>query len=107
MGRYMGEYMAYSEGSIGSGDGNSTDLRLSWAGEKPMDEKPAKTELDEVLDTLADVLAQSCGLPDGRLDSMALRAYAEGIRLLHRYKRVVIEDERGRRVIGRFVEHIH
>jgi hypothetical protein len=72
-----------------------------------MDENPAETDVDEVLDILADVIAQACGLPDGRLDSMALTAYAEGIRLLHRYKRVVIEDERGRRVIGRFVEYIH
>ena len=63
--------------------------------------------LDEVLDALADVLAQACGVSDGRLDSMALRAYAEGIRLLSRHGRVVIETEVGRRVIGRFVEQVH
>jgi hypothetical protein len=72
-----------------------------------MDADPADAQLTEALDMLADVLAQACGQLDGRLDSMALTAYAEGIRLLHRYERVVIEEERGRRVIARFVEFIH
>lgn len=72
-----------------------------------MDAEPADARVTEVLDVLADVLAQACGLPDGRVDSMALSAYTDAIRLLHRYERLVIEEERGRRVIGRFVEFIH
>jgi hypothetical protein len=42
-----------------------------------------------------------------RLDSLSLTAYAEGILMLHRYGRVVIEEQRGRWVIARFVESIH
>jgi hypothetical protein len=72
-----------------------------------MDADPEDPRVTELLDTLADVLGQACGQPDGRLDSLSLTAYAEGIRLLHRYGRLVIEEERGRRVIGRFVEYIH
>lgn len=69
--------------------------------------EPEDPRVSELLDHLADVLGQACGQPDGRLDSMALTAYAEAIRLLHRYERVVIEEERGRRVIGRLVDYIH
>jgi hypothetical protein len=72
-----------------------------------MDAEPDDPRVTELLDTLADVLGQACGQPDGRLDSLALTAYAEGIRLLHRYQRVVIEEERGRQVVARFVEFIH
>lgn len=72
-----------------------------------MDTEPDDPRVSEVLDVLADVLGQACGQPDGRLDSMSLTAYAEGIRLLHRYERVVIEEERGRHVIGRLVDYIH
>lgn len=63
--------------------------------------------INELLDALSDVLGQACGQLDGRLDSLSLTAYADGIRLLHRYERVVIEEEYGRRVIGRFVEYMH
>jgi hypothetical protein len=69
-----------------------------------VDAKPTDPQVNEVLDTLADVLAQACSQADGRLDSLSLTAYAEGLRLLHRYGRLVIEEERGRRVIGRLVE---
>lgn len=72
-----------------------------------MDAEPADARVNEVLDTLADVLGQACGQLDGRLDSLSLSAYAEGIVLLHQYGRVVIEEQKGRRVIARFVEHIH
>jgi hypothetical protein len=72
-----------------------------------MDSEPEDARVSEVLDHLADVLGQACGQPDGRLDSLSLTAYADGIRLLHRYERLVIEEERGRRVIARFVEFIH
>lgn len=68
---------------------------------------PVDPQVRDVLDALADVLGQACGQPDGRLDSLSLTAYAEGLRLLSRYERVVIEEERGRHVIARFVEFIH
>jgi hypothetical protein len=72
-----------------------------------VDADPVDAEVNELLDTLVDVLVQACGELDGRLDSRALTAYAEGIRVLQRYQRVVIEEERGRRVIGRLVNSIH
>jgi hypothetical protein len=57
---------------------------------------------DELLAVLADVLGQACQDDLGQLDSRALSAYAEGLRLLATHSVVEIEREHGRRVIARF-----
>jgi hypothetical protein len=68
---------------------------------------PWKEECDDLLDTLADVINQACGdvYAGGitELDSMALSAYADGMRTLARYGRLTIIEQHGRRVIGRWV----
>lgn len=58
--------------------------------------------LEGALDALTEVLEQSCGFEDG-VDSAALSAYANGLRLLAKHKRFVIETEVGRRIIGYWV----
>ena len=63
-------------------------------------------ENKELLETLQSVLCQACesrGATDTEppeYDSMALSVYADGLRLLSKYKRFRIHDETGRRVIG-------
>ena len=60
-------------------------------------------EITSLLDALEDVLVQATTGPgDGwnTMDSMALSAYADGIRTLDKYGRVKIEHEAGRRVIA-------
>ena len=58
-------------------------------------------DLTEALDTLGSVIHQACWEDhDGVLDSMAISAYADGMRLLAAHKRLVIEEEAGRRVIA-------
>lgn len=59
-------------------------------------------ERNELLDTISDTLAQACGQRDGTLDSLALTAYADAMKLLARYGRLTIDAESGRRVIARF-----
>lgn len=64
-------------------------------------EKGLAKALDESLDILAAVIEQACGdRKSAELDSMALTAYADGLRLLARYHRVTITHEYGRRVIA-------
>lgn len=67
------------------------------------------TEIEELLDTLENVISQACGAcgpgGQGNLDSMALSAYAEGIRVLAAHGRVRIIEEVGRRVIAEWVTH--
>jgi len=60
-------------------------------------------EAKELLDTLADVINQACNDTDGVLDSMALSAYGDAIRLLAEYGRVRIISEYGRRVIAEWI----
>jgi len=65
-----------------------------------------QAQVAELLDTLADVIQQACSGPGDRwqsLDSMALSAYADGIRLLAEHGRVEVIDEAGRRVIAKWV----
>lgn len=70
---------------------------------------------EELLDVLQDVLEQACGGGpyragltkdeiEGRLDSIALSAYARGLRLLAKHKRFEIESQYGRRVIGKIIQ---
>lgn len=61
----------------------------------------ADEERTELLDTLEDVLRQSCLDNADTLDSMALSAYADGLHLLERHGMVVILRESGRRVIAK------
>lgn len=61
-------------------------------------------ERNEILDALCDAIAQACEQRSGELDSYALTAYANALRLLSRYGRVVITADVGRRVIARFVD---
>ena len=56
--------------------------------------------ISELLETLAEVIDQACGEPDGILDSQALSAYADGLRVLAQHGRVRITEEHGRRVIA-------
>jgi hypothetical protein len=58
---------------------------------------------DQLADVLLNVLWQACGDSDDRLDSYALSAYAEGIRLLGELGLVEIEVEHGRRVLARLI----
>ena len=61
----------------------------------------------DLLDVLEDVISQACGAcgpgGQGNLDSMALSAYADGIRVLAAHGRVRITSEGGRRVIAEWV----
>ena len=61
----------------------------------------------ELLDVLGWVINQACsgkhGGTDEHLDSMALSAYADGLRLLEKHGRVRITHEYGRRVIAEWV----
>jgi len=62
-------------------------------------------ERDELLDALCDLVDQHCTYDnaDG-LDSMALSADADALRLLAKHGRVTITSEHGRRVLGRWVK---
>ncbi len=63
-----------------------------------------RADVAELLDALEDVIYQSCyddERGDGHLDSMALSAYAKGMRVLSKHGRFEIEAEGGRRVIGK------
>jgi len=66
------------------------------------DKLESKKELEE-LDILDDVLGQAC-FSDGEYDSMALSAYARGLRFLAKKGIVKIEREYGRRVIAVLTE---
>lgn len=63
-------------------------------------------ENKELLETLQSVLCQACesrvatDTEPPEYDSVALSAYADGLRLLSKYKRFRIHSETGRRVIG-------
>lgn len=57
---------------------------------------------EELIDALADCVAQSCTTDDGELDSMALSTYADALRLLQKWGRVEVTSEYGRRVIARW-----
>jgi hypothetical protein len=59
--------------------------------------------IEELLDTIEDLVQQATYGEDGVLDSMALSAYADGMRLLASYGRLRIKEEEGRRVIGEWV----
>lgn len=63
------------------------------------------SEMGELLDALEDVLFQACwDSLEEVLDSMALTAYANGMRLLAEYGRIEIVNEYGRRVIAKPIE---
>jgi hypothetical protein len=66
--------------------------------------EPSRVDL---LDALEDVLNQACGEdgPDGKryMDSMALSAYAIGLRTLEKSGRIRITKSYGRRVIAEWV----
>lgn len=64
---------------------------------------------EELIDALEDMVNQACTVADDRegglhLDSMALSAYADGMRTLAKLDRIDVEHEVGRRVIGRWKE---
>jgi len=59
-------------------------------------------ELQEMVDLIRDAVAQACD-NSGVLDSMAISTWADAMRLLARHGRLVIDDDKGRRVIGRWV----
>ena len=63
-------------------------------------------EISEEMEVLRWVLAQACRRDDGLYDSMALSAYAEGLRLLAEHGLVEITSEYGRRVIARDGEQV-
>lgn len=64
----------------------------------------AMRDKQELIDVLRWVIVQACEVPnhegDAILDSMALSAYADALRLLERYGVVRIKNEVGRRVIA-------
>ena len=61
-------------------------------------------ERDELIDTLLDVINQACQImkDDNTFyyDSMALSAYADGMRLLAKHRKIKIATEYSRRVIS-------
>jgi hypothetical protein len=57
-----------------------------------------KDQID-ILNNLADVIDQAC-CRDGVIDSCALGAYADAMRLLAENGIIVITHDKGRRVIG-------
>jgi hypothetical protein len=74
-------------------------------------------QIEELLDALEDVVNQACstqqfrshlgdnvGTDDWELDSMALSAYAHGLRTLAKHGRVKIEQQAGRRVIASWIK---
>jgi len=67
-------------------------------------------ELKEALDVLEDVINQACRVesdddPEGYyLDSVAISAYARGIKFLEKHKRVKIKSGFGRMVIAKFIK---
>ncbi len=65
-------------------------------------EELEKISKEELILVLYEVLQQACEYEDGTADSLALSAYASGLRLLARLGLFEIESEYGRRVIGRF-----
>lgn len=91
-----------------------------WAEERKRLEKVFAEKdalIEELIDALEDVINQACvtfeQVEDGPnpslvqsevLDSMALSAYAHGMRVLARLGRIEVEHEYGRRVVGRFVK---
>ena len=63
-----------------------------------------RAENAELLDLLADAVAQGCSGDDGVLDSGALSSYADALRKLAEVGKVEIVSEAGRRVIARWKE---
>jgi hypothetical protein len=59
---------------------------------------------DRLLDALGAVLNEATRARGGRMDSQAMSAYADGLRLLAEYGRVNIAGEYGRRVIAEWVQ---
>ena len=66
--------------------------------------KTVETENEmELLEALEEMVEQACGMDDS-IDSMAITAYAGGMRLLAEYGRLKIIGESGRRVVGEWVK---
>lgn len=57
---------------------------------------------EELIETNIEIVQQSCAGRDGKLDSMAISTYAAAMRFLAVEGKVIIEEEFGRRVIGRW-----
>jgi hypothetical protein len=68
------------------------------------DWKAVTTERDALRDALMEAVQQACYHKDGEVDSMALSAYADALRLLATAGLFTITHEVGRRVIGRWTE---
>jgi len=66
----------------------------------------AKDQIEWLRDMVEDLVAQGCTDREDptKLDSLALRTYAEALRYLAKLGRVKIEHEVGRRVIARWEE---
>lgn len=75
-----------------------------------MNDEPQKTiesvsstrDQMNALDALQEMVAQHCAQPDGTLDSMALSANTDAMRILEQYGKLIITSALGRRVIGRW-----
>lgn len=62
-------------------------------------------DLNECREILTSVVCQACYIEEKKpLDSMAISAYAEGLRYLERIGKVKILSQHGRRVIAEEVE---
>lgn len=59
--------------------------------------------MNELIDVLVDVLEQACDSHNGVVDSMALSAYARGLKLLAKHGRFQIDHEVHRRILGQFI----
>lgn len=63
--------------------------------------------LDEATELIEELVAQGCQMGDGTLDSSAITTYAVALHWLASRGRVVIDADRGRRVIARWAENAH
>ena len=68
----------------------------------------SKPDFNEVVEVLCDVINQACGIDDKErtheLDSGALSAYADGIRLLDKLGKVEMVHQAGRRVLAKWIK---
>jgi hypothetical protein len=68
------------------------------------DEPTPSAPANDPLEDLVGMVTQHCTMPDGTLDSCALSANADAMRTLADAGKLIITDEYGRRVIGKWAD---
>ena len=80
-------------------EGITTALSTAFLAGATAEREQTAALVVEIWEALEDVVNQAGGGP-ALLDSMALSAYADAMRLLAAHDRLVIDEEHGRRVIA-------